>query len=400
MTTTEPALSPPFASGVQSLENEGAYAVMAAASAVEASTGKSVIHLEIGQPGFPTPSHVSSAAISAIESGKTKYSSPRGVSSLRSSIAAWANANRALDVSEDNVVVGPGAKPGLFFTTLALVRGPQDQVIIPDPGFPTYKAMVAVANGAAVPVRLRPDMRSFDMEAFERSVSERTRMVVLNSPGNPTGGVVPVEDLERIAELAKRYDFWVVSDEIYSQLCYEEGYVSIASLPGMGERTVVVDGFSKSYCMTGWRLGWAIMPKELAERVELLLVHSVGCTATFTQEAGLAAIEGGTEEVERLREVYRRRRDVVVNGMNEIPGVRCDTPQGAFYAFADVSSFGRSSREIAGILLQEGMVAVLPGTDFGEGGEGFIRLSYVSEEDTLREGLRRIRETLGKLEMR
>lgn len=395
MTATDPALSP-FAAGVSSLENEGAYAVMAAATAVEAATGKPVIHLEIGQPGFPTPKPVAQAAIDAINAGMTKYSSPRGVAPLRAEIAQWVNANRGLHINPENVVVGPGAKPGLFFATLALIRGKHDQVIIPDPGFPTYSAMVAVANGTSVPVRLRADMRSFDMQAFEQAVNERTRLVVLNSPGNPTGGVIPDEDLERIAELAKKFDFWVISDEIYSQLCYQDGFTSIAALPGMAERTVVVDGFSKSYCMTGWRLGWAIMPKELAERVELLLVHSVGCTATFTQEAGVTAISSGGE-VEMLRNEYRKRRDIVVEGLNAIPGVKCDTPQGAFYAFADVRSFGKSSREIADVLLREGLVAVLPGTDFGEGGEGFIRLSYVSEEEDLREGLRRIAKTLGQM---
>lgn len=379
------------------LQNEGAYAVMAAAAAVEAEKNQPVIHLEIGQPGFPTPEHISQAGIAAIQSGKTKYSAPRGVSSLRESIASWVRDQRGMDIDAGNVVVGPGAKPGLFFATLALVRGKMDEVVIPDPGFPTYRAMVEVAGGSVVPVRLRGDLRSFDMEMFERAVGERTRLVVLNSPGNPTGGVIPIEDLKRIAALARKHDFWVISDEIYSQLCYENTYTSISTLPRMQDRTVVVDGFSKSYCMTGWRLGWAVMPRELAERVELLLVHSVGCTATFVQAAGEAALEGPGGGVEELREVYRRRRDIVVEGLNEIPGVRCDTPQGAFYVFADISSFGRTSKEIASVLLREGLVAVLPGTDFGNAGEGFIRLSYVSEDEELREGLRRIKKTLARM---
>ncbi|CDF39242.1 unnamed protein product [Chondrus crispus] len=395
MTATDPRLLP-FSAVLSSLENEGAYAVMAAAAAVESATGKPVIHLEIGQPAFPTPAPVADAAIAAIAAGKTKYSSPRGVAPLRAAIASLANRHRGLAVTPQHVVVGSGAKPGLFLATLALVRGPHDHLLIPDPGFPTYRAMVAVANGTAVPVPLRPDMRSFDMPALEAAVTHRTRLVVLNSPGNPTGGVVPLEHLRRIAQLAVEHDFWVVSDEIYSQLCYEDTYTSIASPPGMAVRTVVVDGFSKSYCMTGWRLGWAIMPPPLAERVELLLVHSVGCTATFTQEAGIAALAGGGE-VEMLRREYRKRRDIVVKGLNAIPGVRCDRPQGAFCAFADVRSFGRSSKEIADVLLQDGLVAVLPGTDFGEQGEGFIRLSYVSEEEEQREGLRRIAATLGRL---
>jgi len=209
--------------------------------------------------------------------------------------------------------------------------------------------------------------------------------------------VMPEEDLARIAELAHKHDFWVISDEIYSQLVYTPNYHSIINQPGMQARTILVDGFSKSYCMTGWRLGWAVMPPELAARVELLLVHSVGCTATFTQAAGVAALQGPRTAIDTMREEYRRRRDLVVQGLNAIEGVSCVVPQGAFYAFADVSSFGRSCRELAGILLEEGFVAVLPGTDFGEGGEGFIRLSYVSDEDVLREGLQRIKTTLDAL---
>lgn len=372
---------------------------MAAAKALEATTGQSVVHLEIGQPGFATPKHIADAGIAAIQNGLTKYSPPPGVPPLRSAIAHWARQERNLEyVQPANVVVGPGAKPGLFLTTLALVRGAHDEVVIPDPGFPTYAAMVSVAGGTAVPVRLRKDMRSFDMDALRAVVGEQTRLLVLNSPGNPTGGVMPQDDLVEIAELARKYDFWVMSDEIYSQLMYDGEYTSIASLPGMGERSVVVDGFSKSFAMTGWRLGWAIMPKELAQRVELLLVHCVGCTATFVQEAGVAAMHGVHDGgVRAMRNAYRRRRHIVVEGLNRMDGVQCEMPQGAFYAWADIREFGLSSQAIADHLLQDGFVAVLPGTDFGAGGEGYIRLSYVSEEDVLHEGLRRIEASLNRL---
>lgn len=392
------ATPPVFAPGVLTLQNEGAYAVMAAAKALEQQTGKSVIHLEIGQPGFDTPSHIADAGVDAIRDGQTKYSAPRGIAPLREVIASWAKVERNLPITAENVVVGPGAKPGLFFATLALVRGSEDHVIYPDPGFPTYRAMIDVAGATPVPIRLRADQRSFDMDALRAAVDDRTRLVVLNSPGNPTGGVIPREDLEEIARLAKKHDFWVISDEIYSQLVYSESYESIAAMPDMMERTIVVDGFSKSFSMTGWRLGWAIMPKELAARVELLLVHSVGCTATFIQHAGIAAMEGVKNgEVDKMREAYRRRRDIVVDGLNAIDGVKCMPPEGAFYAWADITGLGKSSREVANFLLQEGFVATLPGTDFGEGGEGFIRLSYVSEEDVLREGLQRISEVLKRL---
>lgn len=397
--TLEANPDPPYAQGVLTLENEGAYAVMAAAEALEDRTGRDVIHLEIGQPGFPTPATIASAGVAAINAGKTKYSPPAGVPDLRSAISEWTRNYRNLTyVSAENVVVGPGAKPGLFFTTIALIRGAHDRVLLPDPGFPSYRAMVNVAGGTPVPIPLRPDMRSFDMNAFRAAVDDKTRLVIINSPGNPTGGIVPPEDLEEIAYLAKLHDFWVISDEIYSQLVYEDSYKSIAELPGMADRTVIVDGFSKSFCMTGWRLGWAIMPTQLARRVELLLVHSVGCTATFIQHAGIAALAStGDGRLDNMREVFRSRRDLVVSALNSIPGVSCNCPQGAFYAWADIRNLGRSSKEVSDFLLHDGFVATLPGTDFGYGGEGYIRLSYVSEENSLREGLSRMDRSLRRI---
>lgn len=365
-----------FNPGVEELENEGAYAVMAAASALEKKTGKSVVHLEIGQPGFPTPAYICKAANAAIAAGDTKYGPPAGSTALRECIAEWTKARTSVRIDPKQVVVGPGAKPGLFFSTIALIRGKQDEVIIPDPGFPTYAAMVSVAGGTTVSVRLAPDMRTYDMKALEAAVGPSTRLLVINSPSNPCGGVAAKEDLEKIAELAKKYDFYVLSDEIYGQLTYTDQYTSILSLPGMVDRTIVVDGFSKSWSMTGWRLGWSVMPLSLAERVELLMVHSVGCTASFVQAAGVVAIQGSTEDIQQMRDEYRRRRDLVVAGLNSIKGVTCATPEGAFYAWADISRFGLSSKEIASRLLQEGLVAVLPGTDFGKGGEGYMRLSY------------------------
>ena len=386
-----------FAAGVQALEHEGAYAVLAAANALEARTGQAVVHLEIGQPGFATPQHVTDAGVGAIRGGKTKYSSPAGIDELRDAVARRTGETRGVDVGMRNVVIGPGAKPGLFFATQAIVRGPEDEVVIPDPGFPTYKAMVQVARGTCVPVRLRRDGASFDMDALRSAVGPNTRLLVLNSPGNPTGGVVPKEDIVEIARLAQLHDFWVISDEIYSELVYADEYHSILSEEGMLERTVLVDGFSKSYCMTGWRLGWAVMPETLAERVELLATHVVGCTATFTQVAGVAALHGDMQQVAQMRETYRKRRDLVVDAMNAIEGVTCAQPQGAFYAFVDVSKLGLPCSIIAKRLLEEGLVAVLPGTDFGVGGEGYIRISYVAEDEVLEEGLRRITKVLQRI---
>ena len=386
---------------VSQLQNEGAYAVLAAATELERE-GRDIVHLEIGQPGFPSPEHVVEAGVDAIRGGKTKYSSPDGTPALREAIADYVTRTRDVPVTPDEVVVGPGAKPGLFFPTLALVQ-PGDEVIYPDPGFPTYRAMIQVAGAVPVPVPLRPDGASFDMDAFRAAITPATKLIVLNSPANPTGGVMPSGDVEEVARVATENDAWVLTDEIYSRLVYpaEDGTPgsapSVFSIPGMRDRTVLVDGFSKTYCMTGWRLGWAVMPPALARRVELLVVHSVGCTATFTQEAGLAALVGPQEGVDAMVEEYRRRRDFVVGALNDIPGVSCPVPEGAFYAFPDVSSFGLSSKEVADRLLSEGGVAVLPGTDFGANGEGKIRLSYVGDMETLEEGVRRIAATLGKI---
>lgn len=382
---------------VASLQNEGAYAVLAAANALEAK-GKDIVHLEIGQPGFPSPAHVVDAGVEAITGGKTKYSNPSGIPNLKCAIAEYVTRTRGVATSPAQVVVGPGAKPGLFFPTLALVQ-PGDEVMYPDPGFPTYRAMIEVAGATPVPVPLRPDGASFDMAAFRSKVSDRTKLIVLNSPANPTGGVMPREDVEEVAAIATSADAWVLSDEIYSRLTYDqsEGATSAYSLPDMKERTVLVDGFSKTYCMTGWRLGWAVMPEALAARTELLAVHSYGCVATFTQEAGVAALEGPQDQVDEMVAEYKKRRDFVVSALNAIDGVECPIPAGAFYAFPDVSSFGMTSKQIANLLLNEGGVAVLPGTDFGANGEGKIRLSYVGDMDTLKEGCARIAKVLGKL---
>jgi aspartate/methionine/tyrosine aminotransferase len=303
-----------------------------------------------------------------------------------------------MTIRPSQVVVGPGAKPALFFPTLALVR-PGDEVIYPDPGFPTYEAMIGVAGGVALPAPLLEESDfSFDLDAFDRLISDRTRLIILNSPSNPTGGVMPLAALEHIADVARRRDIWVLSDEIYTRLAYDGCAVpSIAALPGMAERTIICDGFSKTYAMTGWRLGFGIMPESLAERVELLLTHSVGSTADFTQHAGLAALTGPQDQVEAVVAEYQRRRDLLVAGLNAIPGVRCRYPQGAFYAFPNITAFGRPSAWLANYLLEEGGVALLPGTAFGKYGEGYLRLCFASSLENIREALDRMAEALGRL---
>jgi len=386
-----------FAERVQKLSPEGAYHMLARAQAAEAA-GKSVIHFEIGQPDFPTFANVAQAGIDAIQSGKTRYTPSAGIGALREAIAAQASAQRGIWLEPANVVVGPGAKPALFFPTLALVR-PGDEVIYPDPGFPTYEAMIAVAGGVPIPVPLREEEDfAFDMAALDAAVSERTRLIVINSPANPTGGVLSLATLEHIAALARKHDAWVLSDEIYSRLVYDGASApSIAALPGMFERTVICDGFSKTYAMTGWRLGYGIMPRALAERVELLLTHSVGCTASFTQYAGIEALTGPQDQVQAVLDEYQRRRDVLVDGLNDLPGVRCRSPQGAFYAFPNVQAYEHDARWLADYLLEEAGVATLPGTAFGARGEGYLRLCFANSLDNIRLALERMEEALGRL---
>jgi len=371
--------------------------MLARAQALEAE-GREIIHLEIGQPDVPTFENVAQAGIQAIREGRTRYNPPAGVPALRAAIAEDAGQRRGIDVSPSQVVVGPGAKPALFFPTLALVR-PGDEVIYPDPGFPTYAAMIGVAGGVPVPVPLREENDfAFDLAIFDDVVSDRTRMIILNSPSNPTGGVLSPPVLEHIADAAQQHDLWVLSDEIYARLTFDGlPAPSIATLPGMRERTVICDGFSKTYAMTGWRLGFGIMPESLAERVGLLLTHSIGCTATFTQHAGLEALTGPQEPVEAVVAEYQRRRDVLVAGLNGIPGVRCRVPQGAFYTFPNVSAFGRTSDWMASHLLEEAGVAVLPGTAFGAGGEGHLRLCFANSMKNIQAALERMAATLAKL---
>jgi len=393
-----------FTNRVSSLQPEGAYAVLDRAQALEAQ-GRKILHLEIGQPDFQTFPHICQAGIRAIENGQTRYTSPAGMPALRQAIADYESERLGLDPSTgspvpaalaqagqrlepERIVVGPGAKPGLFFPTLALVN-PGDEVIYPDPGFPTYEAMIRVAGGIPIPIPLREENQfSFDLEVFDRKISDRTKLVILNSPANPTGGVIPLDDLRHIAAKALACGCWVLSDEIYGQLAYDGLIVpSIASLPGMLDHTVVVNGFSKTYAMTGWRLGYMVMPPALAERVELLLTHSIGCTAAFTQVAGIEALTGPQEMIAEIVAEYQRRRDFIVPGLNAIKGVSCQVPQGAFYVFPNVKSFGLSSKEIARRLLDEAGVAVLAGTDFGSGGEGYLRLCYATSVETIDQAL-------------
>jgi aspartate aminotransferase len=381
----------PFATRTAHLMPEGAYQVLSRANQLEAD-GRDIIHLEIGQPDFPTPETVSEAGMEAIRAGMTRYTPPAGMPALREAIAEDVNHRRGIWVQPEHVVVSPGGKPNLFFPTMALVE-PGDEVIYPNPGFPTYEAMIRMAGGTPVGVALlEEDDFSFDLEAFDQLINKRTRLIILNSPSNPTGGIIPIDHLEHIASKAEQYDCWVMSDEIYSRIVYDELEApSIATLPGMLERTIILDGFSKTYSMTGWRLGYGIMPRELAWRVSLMLTHSVGCTAHFTQFAGLEALNGPQDSVELMVAEYRCRREIIVDGLNSIPGINCRKPQGAFYVFPNITSIGMKSIDLANLILEQAGVALLPGTSFGDYGEGFLRLSYANSIENIKEGLNRIR---------
>jgi aspartate aminotransferase len=385
-----------FAHRIAHLRAEGAYAVLARAQALEAQ-GREIVHLEIGQPDFETYPHVALAGIRAIATGQTRYNPPSGLRALREALAEDAGRRRGVEFAPEQVVIAPGTKPLLLLPMLALLE-PGDEVIYPDPGFPSYEAAIGLAGATPMPLPLA-ETRSFDLdlEALEARLSARTRMILLNSPSNPTGGVLSAETLARVAELARKRDLWILSDEIYARLVYEGEAPSILSLAGMAERTILADGFSKTYSMTGWRLGFGIMPSALAEKMDLLLTHSVGCTATFTQFAGLEAIRGPQDAVEAVVAEFRRRRDLMVAGLNAIPGVHCLMPRGAFYAFPNVQSFGQSSAELAELLLEEAGVAVLPGAAFGSHGEGYLRLSYANSAENIQEALGRMGETLAAL---
>ena len=383
-----------YASRTNHLKPEGAYQVLARANQLEAE-GREIIHLEIGQPDYATFENVSEAGIAAIRAGHTRYTPPAGMPSLREAIAEDSGRRLGIRIQRDEVVISPGAKPNLFFPTLALVE-PGDEVIYPNPGFPTYEAMIHMAGGIPMAVPLLEEGNfSFDLDTFDRLVTKRTKLIILNTPSNPTGGVIPRADLEHIAQKAQEFNCWIMSDEIYARLVYDGLKVdSIASLPNMKERTIIVGGFSKTYSMTGWRLGYGIMPRELAARVDLLLTHSVGSTAHFTQFAGLEAITGPQNMVDVMVAEYQCRRDVIVAGLNQITGFICQKPQGAFYAFPNIKGTGMTSNKLANLLLEKAGVALLPGSSFGKFGEGYLRLSYANSIENIKEGIQRIKSAL------
>src|ERR1022692_513233 len=376
---------------------ESAFDVLVRARALEAQ-GRSVIHLEIGEPDFPTPPHVVAAAKKALDEGWTHYGPTQGQPELREAIAAHISRTRGIQVGPQHVSVVPGGKPIIFFPMLALLE-PGDEVIYPNPGFPIYESMIRFCGATPVPMPLEESRGfSFDLNRFEHLLTQRTKMVVLNSPQNPTGGVIPRADLKAIADLLRERDVIVLSDEIYSEIYYGEPPASITAFPGMLEKTIILDGFSKTYAMTGWRMGYGVMPTWLVGAVTKLMVNSVSCVASFTQRAGIAALRGPQEAVDAMVAEFRRRRDAICQGLNRIPGFRCTIPGGAFYAFANTSDTGMDSKDLADYLLYEAGVSCLDGRCFGEYGKGYVRFSYANSMENLMEAVARIKKASPKWE--
>ncbi len=366
-----------FAARMARLGTETAFEVLARAQALEAQ-GRSVVHLEIGEPDFDTPVHIRRAAQEAMEAGWTHYGPSAGLRDFREAIAADVARTRGIPVDADQVVVTPGGKPILFFSMLALLDE-GDEAIYPNPGFPIYESVIEFLGAKAVPIRLREDRNwAFDLDELASLITPRTKLLILNSPHNPTGGMLDRTTLEGIAALALKHDFWILSDEIYSRVTYGRAHESITGVPALRERTIILDGFSKTYAMTGWRLGYGVMEKKLATHVARLMTNCNSCTNTFVQKAGKVAITGPQDSVTAMVEEFHRRRDRLVAGLNALPGVTCTMPQGAFYVFPNITGTGMKSADLAKALLEEAGVATLSGTAFGAYGEGYLRLSYAN----------------------
>jgi aspartate/methionine/tyrosine aminotransferase len=383
---------------MERIGTETAFEAAARARALEA-TGREVIHLEIGEPDFDTPRNVSEAAARALlDEGATHYTAATGIAPLREAIAADVRRWKGIEADPDQVIVTPGAKPIMFYAMLALVED-GDEVIYPNPGFPIYESMARYAGGTAVaaPLREENDFR-MDVDEVASLVTPRTRLLVLNSPHNPTGSILTADDIRRLAEIAVEHDLVVLADEIYGRLQYSGEPLSIATLPGMAERTITLDGFSKTFAMTGWRLGYGIVPEWLVPAFSRLVINSVSCTNAFAQAGAVEALTGPQSAADAMREEFMARRQLMVDGLNAIPGVTCVMPHGAFYTFPNVGSFGRTSAEIADHLLYDAGVCGLAGTAFGRHGEGYLRFSYANSRENLAAALDRVADSLGRLE--
>ncbi|MDQ3019697.1 MAG: pyridoxal phosphate-dependent aminotransferase [Bacteroidota bacterium] len=383
-----------YAERMTNLGTETAFEVLAKAKKLEAE-GKSIIHLEIGEPDFPTPENICEAAIRSIRAGDTHYTPSAGIPELRNSIAKYISKTRGIDVHPDEVVMTPGAKPIMFFAILALVNE-GDEVIYPNPGFPIYESMIKFVGGTPVPLKLKEEMDfAFDVNDLKKLVTPKTKMLIINTPQNPTGGILNEDEIRHIAEIIKdRPDIWILSDEIYSRLIFKGDHFSITQIPGFKDRTIILDGFSKTYAMTGWRAGYGVMNADLAKKIAQLMTNSNSCTNTVVQKACIEAYEGPQDSVEKMKEEFLIRRDIIVEGLNSIKGFSCIVPLGAFYAFPNITKTGYNSKELNDHLLYKGGVAALSGTSFGEFGEGYLRFSYANSRENIREAIKRIKEVI------
>ncbi len=383
-----------FAKRAQELGAETAFQVLAKARALE-KQGREIIHLEIGEPDFDTPKNIRDAATTAMNAGYTHYVPAAGMPELREAVAEHIMKTRNIDVNPEEVVVTPGAKPIIFFSMLACVEV-GDEVMYPNPGFPVYESMAKFVGAKPVPMPLMEDKNfAVDTEDTVKKISKKTKMIILNFPENPTGGVLTRENLEAIANKVKeRTDLIIVSDEVYSRIIYEGEHRSVASLPGMKEKTVIIDGFSKTYAMTGWRLGYGVMRKDLAEKIAQLMINSNSCTCAFAQKAGVEALQGPQDEAERMVKQFKRRREVIVDGLNKIDGITCKKPQATFYVFPNVKEVNMDSQKLPGYLLNNAGVAALSGAAFGEHGRGYMRFSFANSIPNIEKALRRIEEAL------
>ena len=371
------------------LGTETAFEVLNKARALERQ-GKSIIHLEIGEPDFDTPANVIEAGVDALHKGWTHYGPSAGLPELRQTIADYVSRTRGVKVTPEEVVVVPGGKPIIFFTILALIDE-GDEVIYPNPGFPIYESMIHYVGGRAVPIHLREERDfSLDVDELAALITDRTKLIILNSPQNPTGGVIERSDVEQVAKLIGDRNILVLSDEIYSRLLFEGEHFSIMSVPGMQERTILLDGFSKTYAMTGWRMGYGVMRPDLAAQITRLATNSTSCTASFTQIAGIEALRGDQSSVDQMCAEFKRRRDVFVAGLNKIKGFSCRMPKGAFYVFPNITKTGWKSKPLADALLEQAGVAALSGTAFGDFGEGYLRFSVANSLENLQQALDRL----------
>jgi aspartate aminotransferase len=384
-----------LASRMSRLGTETAFEVLNKARALE-RRGQSIIHLEIGEPDFDTPSNVVEAAVDALHKGWTHYGPSAGLPDLRQTIAQYVSRTRGVTVSPEEVVVVPGGKPIIFFTILSLIDE-GDEVIYPNPGFPIYESMINYVGGKAIPIALREE-RDFSLDVGELAarITDRTKLVILNSPHNPTGGVMQRKDVEQVANVLGERNILVLSDEIYSRLLFEGEHFSLISVPGMQERTLLLDGFSKTYAMTGWRMGYGVMRADLATQITRLMTNSNSCTASFTQVAGIEALRGDQSSVDHMCSEFKRRRDVFVAGLNKIKGFSCRMPHGAFYVFPNITQTGWKSKPLADALLEQAGVAALSGTAFGAFGEGYLRFSIANSLENLQRALERIEQWVGK----